>query len=57
MGGELAADDTPGRGITMIITPPTAAQPPPAGWEAADPAVVDQVAAWRDSRGESGSRR
>jgi two-component system, OmpR family, sensor histidine kinase KdpD len=57
MGGGLVPEDTPGGGLTMIITLPVAAQPPAAAdREAADPAVIDRVAAWRARRGEGGHR-
>jgi two-component system sensor histidine kinase KdpD len=59
MGGQLVADDTPGGGLTMIITLPGAARPAgpaAADAEAADPAIVDRVAAWRGRR-EGGSGR
>jgi two-component system sensor histidine kinase KdpD len=57
MGGQLVADDTPGGGLTMIITLPAAARPAgpaAADPEAADPAIVDRIAAWRGRR-EGGS--
>ncbi|HEY7483154.1 MAG TPA: sensor histidine kinase KdpD [Streptosporangiaceae bacterium] len=44
MGGELIPEETPGGGLTMIVTLPTAVP------EAPDPVIVDRVAAWRERR-------
>lgn len=54
MNGTLVPDDTPGGGLTMILTLPApvpagAAPPAAAGEETADPAVIDRITNWRAS--------
>ncbi|MGI5200782.1 DUF4118 domain-containing protein [Spirillospora sp. CA-108201] len=70
MGGDLAPEETPGGGLTMVLTMPTRpprpprppAEAPPAPPEGApepdlaDPLIVDRVAAWRDRIGHGKER-
>ncbi|MFI0479584.1 ATP-binding protein [Actinomadura sp. 9N215] len=59
MGGSIAIEETPGGGLTMVLDMPAPRAAPPAGRSPsgehdADPAMLDQVAAWRDRIGDHG---
>ncbi|MEU8307804.1 DUF4118 domain-containing protein [Actinomadura sp. NPDC048955] len=67
MDGDLTAEETPGGGLTMVLTMPT--RPPRPSAEApaaaagdvpesdlADPLIIDRVAAWRDRIGHGKDR-
>ncbi|MEU6039073.1 sensor histidine kinase KdpD [Actinomadura sp. NPDC047616] len=47
MGGTLTPEETPGGGLTMIVTLPAAGTTTD-GEPLADPMILDRVAAWRD---------
>ncbi|GAA4385222.1 sensor histidine kinase KdpD [Actinomadura verrucosospora] len=70
MDGDLTPEETPGGGLTMVLTMPTRPPrpPPPSGEppaapvgdvpesDLADPLIVDRVAAWRDRIGHGRDR-
>ncbi|MBB6395418.1 two-component system sensor histidine kinase KdpD [Actinomadura coerulea] len=71
MGGDLTPEETPGGGLTMVLTMPTrpprpSGRPPGepvderagdvSGSDLADPVIVDRVAAWRDRIGHGKDR-
>ena len=56
MGGTLAPEATPGGGLTMTVSLPTAGSSADLPGQAADPAVLDHLDRWHvsDDAGEQG---